>query len=85
MANIVAIFSCPENGRKYEQEKVQELLVVGQRYDVEGIAVYPYSTEVHLKGFDYKFNSVFFDFEKDGKEYDPTKDKANWTWQSQIY
>ncbi len=83
--SVYAIFSHPENGRSVERIEANNILVVGKKYAVERISVFPYSTDVYLKGIDSKFNSVFFDFEKDGKAYDPTKDKENWTWQSQKY
>ena len=38
-------------------------LVVGNRYEVDGIAIGLYFTEVWLKGFQYYFNSVQFEFE----------------------
>ena len=46
-------------------------LVVGNRYEVDSIVIGSYFTEVWLKGFQYYFNSVQFEFEdENGKPVD---------------
>lgn len=55
------IFSYPENGYEYDQEKAQKHLEVGQEYTVSYTEVSGYSTAVHLKEVpDISFNSVMF-------------------------
>lgn len=77
---IYAVFSHPENGREAERKWTNKMLKVGVKYNVKSIKVFPYFTSVCLDGVDGLFNSVFFDFEKNGEAYDPTKDTKNWSF-----
>lgn len=82
---IIARFSFPENGRPYQIEAAKSVLKHGEEYEVDHIEVFPWYTDVFLKGISGKFNSVQFDFTKDGEPYDPVRDRANYTWQSKMY
>ena len=75
---VYATYSHPDNGRELESVETKNILVVGKRYEVDKFCVFPFSTDVYLKGIGRRFNSVFFDFERNGEAYDPTRDIKNW-------
>jgi hypothetical protein len=55
------IFSFPDNGMKYEQERAKEYLEVNKEYTVERIEIGSWKTEVFLKEVhDIPFNSILF-------------------------
>lgn len=50
-------------------------LVVGEEYEVERIEMGQSSTSIELKGKNFYYNSVMFDFYEDGKEIDIYSDE----------
>lgn len=67
---ITARYVYPENGTSFEQERNMRLLKLGQEYEVEDIEVLAWKTLIFLKGIEAIFNSVNFEFYKDGYPYD---------------
>lgn len=67
------------NGYNIDRENLK-LLEIGKLYEVEDFRLGSYSSSVHLVGFDKVFNSVNFEFYKDGKEVDPHKMSSYYEW-----
>lgn len=82
---IVAVFSRPDCGREFEQEQAKKKLKFMEQYNVKRIEVYPYYTDVYLRGIKGKFNSVMFDFFAGGEPYDPTSDRRNFALQTRAF
>lgn len=59
-----------ENGYKSDLERVSKL-EIGRVYDVEEFNLGSFTSSVKLVGFPDWFNSVNFEFFRDGKEFDP--------------
>lgn len=54
-------FAYPENGREWEREDAKKFMAEGAIYEVKGVMVGGFSSEIELKEFPgKKFNSVFF-------------------------
>ena len=73
---IRAIYQYPDNG--YELDRLRclaVLLEVGKSYEVEQIDMGHSHTNVYLKGYEFPFNSVSFEFEEDGKPLDIFSDR----------
>ena len=81
---IVAVFSKPDCGREFDLEQAKQKLKFMEHYKVKRIEVYPYYTDVYLRGIEGRFNSVMFDFFAGGEPYDPTSDRRNFTWQTKA-
>lgn len=50
-------------------------LVIGEEYEVERVEMGQSSTSIELKGKDFCYNSVMFDFYEEGKEIDIYRDE----------
>lgn len=62
---LIAIYNYPDNGFHQIQE-----LEVGKKYTVSDVSMGGSFTYIYLKEVDGCFNSVNFDFFKDGKPHD---------------
>lgn len=60
---LVAIYTHPENGAEFDQEKAA-VLQQGSIYPVTDIEIGGYRTDIFLDGFECSFNSVLFDIYK---------------------
>ena len=59
-------------GNGYESDlKLVSKLEIGRAYDVDEFKLGSFTSSVKLIGFTDWFNSVNFEFIKDGKEFDP--------------
>ena len=69
---IYAVVETLRAGYDCEEEMVKSLgFKVGDKFEVEDIDMGGSSTSIHLKDFpNQPFNSVFFEFEENGKELD---------------
>lgn len=73
---IIAIVETLQAGYDYQKQKMIDLgFKVGDRIEVKDIVVHQSSTDVYLEGHEGSFNSVFFEFEENGKEFDPISDR----------
>lgn len=74
---IYAVVKTLRAGYDCEEEMVKSLgFSVGDKFEVGCISMGGSSTSIQLKDFpDQSFNSVFFEFEEDGKELDIFEDK----------
>lgn len=66
---LIAIYNHPESGYHPIAE-----LEVGKEYCVTGVYMGGFYTDIWIEGFSGAFNSVNFDFFKDGKPHDIYKD-----------
>ena len=57
-------------GYDREREVANELLEVGKLYDLVDLYIGSSYTDIWLEGFEDSFNSVMFDFYRDGIEID---------------
>jgi hypothetical protein len=64
---------CINNIDPRSDEEYKEL-VVGSFYNVEEVSMGQSNTSIGLYGLRYGFNSVMFEFYKDGKEHDIFRD-----------
>lgn len=71
---LTAKFVRPNAGYPYDQEQTSKHLVEGWEYEVEDIMMGQSHTNVFLKGFSCPFNSVAFDFFRDGVPHDIYRD-----------
>lgn len=69
MAELTAVYNHPNNGNHPIKE-----LEVGKEYLVGDVSMGGYYTSISLKGIPGTFNSVNFDFFKDGKPHNIYKD-----------
>lgn len=69
MAELIAVYNYPDNGYHPIEE-----LVVGKGYTVSDVSMGGFHTSIYLKEVKGSFNSVNFDFFKDGKPHDIYKD-----------
>lgn len=68
---LYAIFMYPDNGRECNKKRASKVgLIVGEKYEVEGICIGSSSTSIFLKDIEGSFNSVQFEFEEDGEFID---------------
>ena len=69
---IYAVVETLRAGYDYEEEMVKSLgFKVGDKFEVDYIDMGGSSTSIHLKDFpNQPFNSVFFEFEENGRELD---------------
>lgn len=74
---ITAKFTHPENGSDLARELSRKYLTVGKEYEVVGGEIYTYYSYVYLKGCDKAFNTVQFDFYKDGEPIDIIQEKLH--------
>ena len=66
---IIAIVETLEAGYDYQKQKMIDLgFKVGDRIEVKDIVVHQSSTDIYLEDYEGSFNSVFFEFEENGKE-----------------
>lgn len=73
---IIAIIETLEAGYDYQKQKMIDLgFKVGDRIEVKDIVVHQSSTDVYLEGYKGSFNSVFFEFEENGEEFNPLADR----------
>ena len=57
-------------GYDREREMANKILEVGKLYDLEDLCIGGSYTKIWLEGFEDSFNSVMFDFYRDGEEID---------------
>lgn len=72
---ITAKFTHPENGSELSRELSSKYLTEGGEYEVVGGEIYTYYSYVYLKGFEKAFNTVQFDFYKDGQPINIIEEK----------
>lgn len=68
---LIAIVTTLEAGYAFDKRQMAECnLKVGDRIPVRDIDMGQSSTSIYLDGYKGSFNSVFFEFEENGKEID---------------
>lgn len=72
---ITAKYTHPNNGSELNRELSQSLLTEGAEYEVVYGEIYSYCSYVYFRGCDKAFNTVQFDFYKDGEPIDIVKEK----------
>ncbi len=73
---ITAKYLHENSGSEYDRENILKFgFSLGQEFEVESIYVYPFYTEIYLKGYESSFNSVNFEIYEDGEELDYTQNK----------
>ena len=73
--SLIAIVTTLEAGYAFDKQQMVECnLKVGDRIPVRNIDMGQSSTSIYLDGYKGSFNSVFFEFEENGKEFDPISD-----------
>lgn len=65
--NIVAKLINVTGGYEVDRDNAKKYLILGNQYEVERIDIHSSCTDVYLKGVNAKFNSVNFEFYKDGR------------------
>ena len=74
--SLIAIVTTLEAGYAFDKQQMVECnLKVGDRIPVRNIDMGQSSTSIYLDGYKGSFNSVFFEFEENGKEFDPISDR----------
>ena len=74
--SLIAIVTTLEAGYALDKQQMVECnLKVGDRIPVRDIDMGQSSTSIYLDGYKGSFNSVFFEFEENGKEIDIYGDK----------
>lgn len=74
--SLIAIVTTLEAGYAFDKQQMVECnLKVGDRIPVRDIDMGQSSTSIYLDGYKGSFNSVFFEFEENGKEFDPISDR----------
>lgn len=74
---IYAVCVRLDAGYLYDQDDMKKAgIQIGDKIELVDASVGGWHTDVYLKGYDTKFNSVFFDFEdEDGNPYNIYTDK----------
>lgn len=72
---LIARFIHPNSGHSYDKKICADLLELGKEYEVSSVDMYRFHTNIYLKDFPKAhFNSVNFEFYKDGKLHNIYKD-----------
>ena len=73
---IIAIVKTLQAGYDLQKKRMEDLgFKVGDRIEVRDILVHSSSTDIYLEGYEGSFNSVFFEFEENDKEFEPLADR----------
>lgn len=74
--SLIAIVETLKAGYDFDkQQMIASGFKVGDRIPVRDIDMGQSSTSIYLEGYQGSFNSVFFEFEENGKEIDIYSDK----------
>lgn len=66
---LIAKYTKPNRGDRYDKQQISRFLTLGEKYSVNCISMGQSHTSIYLTDFPHiPFNSIFFDFEEDGKE-----------------